>query len=83
MPGSARRAGRRTATACSRSWRALGLPVFVKPARLGSSVGIAKVDARGELGAALDAAFAHDPCVIVEAMSTGAEVECSVLGSDA
>ena len=59
----------------------LGLPVFVKPARLGSSVGIAKVVAAPELGAALDAAFAHDPCVIVEAMSAGTEVECSVLGS--
>lgn len=60
---------------------ALGLPVFVKPARLGSSVGIAKVAAAEQLGDALDAAFAHDPSVIVEAMSTGAEVECSVLGS--
>jgi D-alanine-D-alanine ligase len=60
---------------------ALGLPVFVKPARLGSSVGIAKVVAAAELGSALDAAFAHDPCVIVEAMSAGLEVECSVLGS--
>jgi D-alanine-D-alanine ligase len=60
---------------------ALGLPVFVKPARLGSSVGIAKVQDAGELGGALDAAFGHDHCVIVEAMSTGVEVECSVLGS--
>jgi D-alanine-D-alanine ligase len=60
---------------------ALGLPVFVKPARLGSSVGIAKVAAAEELGDALDAAFFHDPCAIVEAMSTGIEVECSVLGS--
>jgi len=59
----------------------LGLPVFVKPARLGSSVGIGKVTDAGALGAALDAAFAHDPCVIVEAMSAGTEVECSVLGS--
>jgi D-alanine-D-alanine ligase len=58
----------------------LGLPVFVKPARLGSSVGIAKVSDPRELGAALDAAFEHDPCVIVEAMSAGIEVECSVLG---
>jgi D-alanine-D-alanine ligase len=58
----------------------LGLPLFVKPARLGSSVGIAKVsDPRG-LGTALDAAFEHDPCVIVEATSAGIEVECSVLG---
>jgi D-alanine-D-alanine ligase len=60
---------------------ALGLPVFVKPARLGSSVGIAKVAAADALGGALDGAFLHDPCVIVEAMSTGIEVECSVLGS--
>jgi D-alanine-D-alanine ligase len=60
---------------------ALGLPVFVKPARLGSSVGIAKVAAAGELAPALDAAFVHDPNVIVEAMSTGTEVECSVLGT--
>jgi D-alanine-D-alanine ligase len=58
----------------------LGLPVFVKPARLGSSVGIGKVVDAGALGGALDAAFAHDPCVIVEAMSAGIEVECSVLG---
>jgi D-alanine-D-alanine ligase len=59
---------------------ALGLPLFVKPARLGSSVGIAKVCDADELAPALDAAFAHDPCVIVEAMSHGVEVECSVLG---
>ncbi len=59
----------------------LGLPVFVKPARLGSSVGIAKVVAADALGAALDAAFVHDPSVIVEAMSAGIEVECSVLGA--
>ena len=59
----------------------LGLPVFVKPARLGSSVGIGKVTEAEALGDALDAAFGHDPCVIVEAMSAGTEVECSVLGS--
>jgi len=58
----------------------LGLPVFVKPARLGSSVGIAKVAERGELEGALRAAFRHDPLVIVEAMAGGLEVECSVLG---
>ena len=61
---------------------ALGTPVFVKPARLGSSVGIAKVAAEAELGPALEAAFAHDPLVIVEAFSDGLEVECSVLGLD-
>ena len=59
----------------------LGLPVFVKPARLGSSVGIGRVASDDELPAALEAAFAHDPLVIVEAAATGLEVECSVIGN--
>jgi D-alanine-D-alanine ligase len=59
----------------------LGLPVFVKPAHLGSSVGIVKVTDAEEIPAALDGAFAHDPLVIVEAMAAGLEVECGVLGS--
>jgi D-alanine-D-alanine ligase len=62
---------------------ALGTPVFVKPARLGSSVGIAKVFSEAELGPALDEAFGHDPLVIVEAFSSGIEVECSVMGHTA
>jgi D-alanine-D-alanine ligase len=61
----------------------LGTPLFVKPARLGSSVGIAKVWSEAELGPALDDAFAHDGLVIVEAFSAGIEVECSVMGLDA
>jgi D-alanine-D-alanine ligase len=60
----------------------LGLPVFVKPARLGSSVGISKVSTEQELPVALTAAFEHDPLVIVEAMSRGLEIECSVIGND-
>jgi len=59
---------------------ALGLPVFVKPAHLGSSVGIVKVAARAQLDAALEQAFAHDRLAIVEAMASGVEVECAVLG---
>jgi D-alanine-D-alanine ligase len=59
---------------------ALGLPVFVKPAHQGSSVGIAKVRAAIELAEAVDAAFAHDALVIVEAQAEGIEVECGVLG---
>jgi D-alanine-D-alanine ligase len=59
----------------------LGLPVFVKPARLGSSVGISKVSSAEEMPAALEVAFEHDPLVIVEAMAHGMEVECSVLGN--
>ncbi len=60
----------------------LGLPVFVKPARLGSSVGIARVEAPEQMTSALADAFAHDPRVIVEAAAPGIEVECSVLGND-
>jgi D-alanine-D-alanine ligase len=59
---------------------ALGLPVFVKPAHQGSSVGIAKVRVAEELAAAIDAAFTHDALVIVEAQAEGVEVECGVLG---
>ncbi len=59
----------------------LGYPVFVKPARLGSSVGIAKVAEAGELAGALQTAFGHDSLVIAEAFADGREVECSVLGN--
>jgi D-alanine-D-alanine ligase len=59
----------------------LGLPVFVKPARLGSSVGIVRVAEIASLGAALDTAFEHDSLAIVEAAAVGREVECSVIGN--
>jgi D-alanine-D-alanine ligase len=67
-------------------WRercgSMGLPLWVKPARLGSSVGIAKVEALGEeLDAAVALARRHDPRVIVEAPARGREVECSLLGN--
>jgi D-alanine-D-alanine ligase len=58
---------------------AVGLPSFVKPAHLGSSVGIVKVAERDQLGAALGVAFAHDAAAIVEAAAGGVEVECGVL----
>ena len=62
-------------------WRA---PLWVKPSRLGSSVGITKVDdPERELDAAVEAARRHDPRVIVEAGAEGREVECSVIGNDA
>jgi D-alanine-D-alanine ligase len=64
------------------SLAALGLPVFVKPARLGSSVGIVRVGAAGELRGALETAFEHDSLAIVEAFVSGLEVECSVIGND-
>jgi D-alanine-D-alanine ligase len=61
----------------------LGLPVFVKPARAGSSVGITKVKDHAELADAVELAFQHDNKVLVEAAVTGREVECGVLeGAD-
>ena len=57
------------------------LPVFVKPARLGSSVGISKATSSSELRESLRSAFDHDPLVLVERMADGLEVECSVLGN--
>jgi D-alanine-D-alanine ligase len=62
--------------------RALGLPAFVKPARLGSSVGIVRASSEAELPGALEIAFEHDPLAIVEAAARGLEVECSVLGGN-
>ncbi len=57
-------------------------PVFVKPANLGSSVGITKAHSRDELEAALDLAAKYDRKIIVEEFIDGYEVECSVLGND-
>jgi D-alanine-D-alanine ligase len=58
---------------------ALGFPVFVKPARAGSSIGISKVRGPEELDAAIEAAREHDPRVVVEAAVEGREIECGVL----
>jgi D-alanine-D-alanine ligase len=58
-----------------------GYPVFVKPARLGSSVGISKVASEGELEAAVELARRHDEKVLVEELVDGVEVECGVLGN--
>jgi D-alanine-D-alanine ligase len=67
-------------------WRerceAMGLPLWVKPSRLGSSVGISRVAELAELDAAVELALRHDPRVIVEASAEGREVECSVLGNE-
>jgi D-alanine-D-alanine ligase len=59
----------------------LGYPVFVKPARLGSSVGISKVHDESELGPAVELARRHDEKVLVEEFVAGMEVECGVLGN--
>ena len=60
--------------------RAMGLPVFVKPARAGSSLGISKVATDADLVAAIEGARKHDPRLIIEASVEGArEIECGVL----
>jgi D-alanine-D-alanine ligase len=61
----------------------LGWPVFVKPARGGSSIGISKVRGRDELDAALERAFQHDPKALIETAISGREVECGVLAGAA
>ncbi len=69
-------------TAGSNGRAALGLPVWVKPSRLGSSVGIVKVEDLAALAAAVGEAQRYDPRVIIEAHGGGTEVECSVLGNE-
>ncbi len=58
---------------------ALGYPVFVKPARAGSSMGIVKVHEAAELRAAIETAREHDPKVVLEAGIVGREIECGLL----
>jgi D-alanine-D-alanine ligase len=69
-----------------RGWReratGFGLPLWVKPSRLGSSVGISKVVELDDLDDAVRFAARHDPRVIVEANASGREVECSVIGNE-
>ena len=60
----------------------MSLPLWVKPARLGSSVGISPAASEAELDEAVERARRHDPRVIVEAAAPGKEVECSLLGNE-
>jgi D-alanine-D-alanine ligase len=74
--------------AASVAWHArvgaeLGYPCFVKPANLGSSVGITKVAGASALDAAMAGAFAHERKALVERAIAGREIEVSVLGNDA
>ena len=60
----------------------LGSPVFVKPANLGSSVGIRKVAEPAAFAEAAEAAFAYDTKIVIERAIAGREIECAVLGND-
>lgn len=62
--------------------RELGLPLFIKPANLGSSVGISKARNEKEFKAALKTAFLYDNKIIIEEFIEGKEIECSVLGNE-
>ena len=72
---------RRDPAAARDAVAAMGWPVFVKPARAGSSIGITKVEGPDELDAAVATAQEHDPKVVVEAAVKAREIECSVLES--
>jgi D-alanine-D-alanine ligase len=73
---------RRAPEAVLRSLEPLGMPVFVKPANLGSSIGIEKIKRPEDLAAALDKAFTFDRRVLVEQGLTVRELEVAVLGGD-
>ncbi len=60
----------------------LGLPVFVKPANLGSSVGINKVEKESEFKKAIDEAFLYDTKIVIEKNIIGREIECAILGNE-
>lgn len=60
----------------------LGLPVFVKPANLGSSVGVSKVENKKEFMNAINEAFKYDTKILIEEAIVGRELECSVLGNE-
>jgi len=60
----------------------LGSPLFIKPANMGSSVGISKAETEQEYKAALDDAFLYDSKIIVESFIDGREIECAILGNE-
>jgi D-alanine-D-alanine ligase len=68
---------------CTELERAPGFPIYVKPRRLGSSIGVSRVETRDQLRDALDVAFRYDTSILAEAAQEGIiEINCSVLGQD-
>ncbi len=76
------RAGHDVGAFAARVAAELGFPCFVKPANLGSSVGVAKVHGPGDFASACDGALAFDAWIIVEEAVAGREIEVAVLGDD-
>ncbi|PYS27981.1 MAG: D-alanine--D-alanine ligase A, partial [Acidobacteria bacterium] len=62
--------------------RQIGFPAFVKPANLGSSVGVSKATDKTSLAKAIDLAARYDRKIIVEELVDGREIECAVIGND-
>jgi len=60
----------------------LGFPVYVKPANMGSSVGVVKVPGQADLVPAINKAFQYDTKIVIEEAIVGREIECAVLGND-
>ena len=69
-------------SAIDRAIKELGLPMFVKPANMGSSIGVSKVKTRQEADKALAKAFEYDEWVLIEEAITGREIEVAVLGNE-
>lgn len=61
--------------------RQLGLPLFIKPANMGSSVGVSKVHSKDDFQNAIDQAFLYDTKILIEETIIGREIECAVLGN--
>lgn len=74
------RANRREPATAANAVAAFGLPVFVKPANMGSSVGVSRATTVEEIDAALDLAFTYDEVVLIEEAIVGREIEVAVLG---
>ncbi|MCM3740482.1 D-alanine--D-alanine ligase [Oceanobacillus luteolus] len=62
--------------------KSLGLPLFIKPANQGSSVGVSKVESKEEFNAAVTEAFKYDHKILIEEAIRGREIECSILGNE-
>ncbi|MBB4815677.1 D-alanine-D-alanine ligase [Pseudomonas rhodesiae] len=74
--------GNAARTSYEKAVKTLGLPLFVKPANQGSSVGVSKVSSDAEYRAAVELALGFDEKVLVESAVQGREIECAVLGND-
>ena len=68
-------------TVCDRAVNELGLPVFVKPANMGSSIGVKKAKTRDEILSALKQAFEYDEWALIEEAIVGREIEVAILGN--